>query len=198
MQELTNRINLNRWTTQVALISPFLLIVLLYQIPVFNNLSHGLKFSIQTILEVFTVTILYGLQFYLGISFFEAIDKKALFYKTNGTLAFLFCILACGFTLYHLPDYLKMRPTKQRETEPTPIFDTFVYVMLIHLALTYFLVNNQVVRYYFKKITDNERQVQLKLQFLNPMNKIVKTSALLIIGLFIYGMIYFMLHPKVK
>ena len=188
MQELTNRINLNRWSTHAVLISPFLLIILLNQIPAYTNLVHGLKFSIETVLEVFTISTFYGLQFYFGVNFF----------KTNGVLALLFCILACGWTLFHIPDYLRMMPTKQRETEATPIFDTFVYIMLIHLALTYFFANNLTVKSYIKKITDNERQVQLKLQFLNPMKKIVWTSIFLIIGLFVYGMVYFMLHLKIK
>jgi hypothetical protein len=197
MQEITNRINLNRWTTYLILISPVLLIIILHQIPSYNDLPHGWKFSIESILEVFTITLLYGLQFYLGVNFFKAIDRKAVFFKANGIFALLFCIAGCGWVLFHLPDYLKMMPTKQREITPTPIFDRFVWIMIFHLALTYFFVNNQVVKYEMNKLTDTKRQ-QLRAQFLHPMKKIVRSSALLIIGLFIYTVIYFMFNPKMK
>lgn len=195
---MTKRINFNRWTTYVVLFSPFLLLILLNLISAYINISYGLKSSIVIIFVVFTVTILYVLQFNLGINFFKEINRKALFFRINGILALLFCIAACGFVIFHLPDYLKMMPTKQRETEPTPIFDTFAWVMLFHLAFTYFFVNNQMVRYNINRITDNEKKLQLKFKYLNPMIKIVRVLGVLISGLFIYGIIYFMLHPKVK
>lgn len=198
MQEIANRINLNRWTTYAVLFSPFLFLILLNLTPAYTNITYGLRSSIETILVVFTVTLLYAIQFCLMINFFKEIDRKALFFKTNGVFALIFCIAACGFVIFHLPDYLKMMPTKQRETEPTPIFDTFVWVMIFHLAFTYFFLNNQIVRYNINRITDNEQKLQLKFKYLKPMIKIVRTLGVLIIGLFIYGIIYFMLHPKEK
>jgi len=188
---MKTRLNLTQWKTYLFIISPIIIILILNQFPFYKTLSFGLKFSIESPIEVILITILYGLQFYLGIQFFKAINEKSYFYILNGLIPIVFWTVACIWVFYNIPNYLLMSEYKQRGfQENNSISDIFIYIFLYHSFVTYFFVNIFIVKHKLNKIKDLYLYSTLRIQFYNPLKKIIWTSWLLVLGLFVYALIY--------
>ena len=59
------RINRQSWNLYFFIFIPAILLILLYQFNFYKELSYGTKFTIKTIIEQLTITIVYLVQFYL-------------------------------------------------------------------------------------------------------------------------------------
>lgn len=189
-----NLVFLNRWRSYIFIFLPILLIVIFYNIPLYENgLSFGLRQAILFFVFEFTLALLYFFQIYLGFRFYKRINKKSYFFIINGSIPMIFWLAACLWLLYCLPIYLKMVPTRQDMTPDNPLSFNIIIAFLIHYVLTFFVINKLFVRFELNKVNDPKQAQELRNEFYSPINKMIISSSIVFLLILIYSFIYFVL-----
>ena len=185
---------LNKWRSYILIFLPILLVVIFYNIPLYENgLSYGLRQAILFFVFEFTLALLYFFQIYLGIRFYKQINKKSYLFLINGFVPMIFWVTACLWLLYCLPLYLKIGPTKQDMTPDNPLGFNLILAFLIHYLVTFFVINKLFVRFELKKINDPNQEQELRTEFYSPINKMIISTSIIFLLILIYSFIYFIL-----
>lgn len=185
--------NLNYWKTTV-LLTPFIAGLVSMTIALNHSTSNTGFATIANYLLPIGIAIPVTCQAYLITDFISAANKKDLYITINTWIPVVFFMVYSVYMVVHsfnkqprllskVPPHLNsaMGPVGQTQIHG---INLAVELFLIYAFINFLFTNNNYVSWQLKKITDTDKQNELRNNYLKPMQIIVRSS-LYVFGTFI-------------
>jgi hypothetical protein len=176
------QLNLNFWKV-ILLTTPFILASLLMgwgDAP--GNLCK-VPLEIANYLLIIDILILCTTQAIILIGFMKAADRNDIYFKINAIIPVIFLTV---YLLYVIGSSIT-RPYVNSDFHPLKKADLqgnalIIFLFLVHAAINFLFTNNNYVKWELNKMTDTEKQLDLKINYFKPMRLLVRTSVWVVVG----------------
>lgn len=177
------QLNLNFWKA-ILLTTPFILASLLMDgghiIP--GNLRKD-ALEIANYLLIIDILLLYTAQAVILIGFMNAANKNDLFFKINTIVPVIFLSVYLLYVIYlsatrpHINS--NYGPLKKSDLHGSALV---IFLFLMYTVINFLFTNNNYVKWEITKMTDTEKQLDLKNKYFKPMRLLVRTSVWVVVG----------------
>ncbi|WP_184550812.1 hypothetical protein [Mucilaginibacter sp. FT3.2] len=177
------KIRLNYWQLLLLLL-PFIAGITLN----FKYFTHTVPFTylldarVMNFFLTLSMCLMVCYQAYLGINFNNSRPNRSEWFNFNAYIPVVFNVAyllyeICFTWILPVHNHLSPGPIKKSDLNPTSLV---IIVLLIQTAITFLFVNTQYVSKRIKLITDIEQREDAKIDFLNPMRKLLKLSIIVV------------------
>lgn len=176
------QLNINYWKA-ILLLIPFIAASLLMDYGYSPGNSHKDAFDIANYLLIIDILLVNTCQVIILIGFINT-TKNDLYFKINALIPIGFLITYLLYVIYlplAYPHHMssKYGPLKKSDLHGSTLI---LFLFLIYTAINFLFTNNNYVSWQIKKITDTDKQTELKIKYLKPMRVIVRTSVWVVVA----------------
>lgn len=171
------QLNLNYWKA-ILLLIPFVVASLLMDLENIPGSSYKDDLGIVNYLLITDILLVNACQVIILIGFINAANKNDLYFKINALIPIGFLITYLLYVIYQslaYPHHMSSNygPIKKSDLHGNTLI---LFLFLIYTATNFLFTNNNYVSWQIKKMTDTDKQAELKSKYLKPMRVIVRTS----------------------
>jgi len=171
------QLNLNYWKA-ILLLIPFVVASLLMDLENIPGSSYKDDLGIVNYLLITDILLVNACQVIILIGFINAANKNDLYFKINALIPIGFLITYLLYVIYQslaYPHHMSSNygPIKKSDLHGNTLI---LFLFLIYTAINFLFTNNNYVSWQIKKMTDTDKQAELKSKYLKPMRVIVRTS----------------------
>ncbi|MBV8389560.1 MAG: hypothetical protein JO080_07170 [Mucilaginibacter sp.] len=169
------RLDFNKWQSYLIVFAPIIILEIFNIASDILNMPYDLAFTVSSLLFFAGTLVCYGAQFYVGLRFFRQSQQGNLVFVIICSIPLLFIAYTCMYIVYNWHGLLNVQramlsPQKQK------LSDVISFWLAGYTAVTYLLVNNNIIRWNLSKVQEPEIKSSLKQTYLLPLKRIVRIS----------------------